>query len=107
VPCDDRGRVTPNLANILVALRSASEFVDAIGFDAMQQAPVLLQELPTAPGGSGTKGEKLPRLIRDADVSQLQEWLQHSGIPKIGREQVHQAVDQRAQAIPSATTSTA
>jgi hypothetical protein len=95
--CDDRGRVTPNLANILVALRSAPELVDAIGFDAMEQAPVLLQELPNAPGGSGAAGEKLPRLIRDADVSQLQEWLQHSGIPKIGREQVHQAVDQRAQ----------
>jgi hypothetical protein len=34
--------------------------------------------------------------VRDADVSQLQEWLQHMGMPKIGRDQVHQAVDQRA-----------
>jgi predicted P-loop ATPase len=97
---DDRGRVIPNLANILVALRSAPELVDAIGFDEMQQAAMLLQELPIAPGGTGAKEKKLPRLIRDADVSQLQEWLQHCGIPKIGHEQVHQAVDQRARERP-------
>jgi predicted P-loop ATPase len=100
-PCqcihDDRGRVIPNHANVLVALRSAPELVDAIGFDAMQQATVLLQELPIVPGGTGAIAEQLPRLIRDEDVSQLQEWLQHCGIPRIGREQVHQAVDQRAQ----------
>jgi predicted P-loop ATPase len=97
---DDRGRIIPNHANILVALRSASELVDAIRFDEMQQASVLLEELPIAPGCEGTKSEQLPRLIRDTDVSQLQEWLQHRGIPKIGREQVHQGVDQRAEERP-------
>jgi predicted P-loop ATPase len=98
--CDDRRRVFPNLANILVALRYAPELVGAIGFDEMQQAPVLLQEPPTVPGGTGAEGGQLPRLIRDEDVSQLQEWLQHCGIPKIGREQVHPAIDQRAQERP-------
>ena len=34
--------------------------------------------------------------MRDGDVSQLQEWLQHQGLPRIGMDTVHQAVDQRA-----------
>lgn len=92
---DDRGRLTPNLANILVALRSAPELRDVFAFDEMQQAAILRRELPIAPGGAA--GECLyPRPVRDTDVSQLQEFLQHLGLPKIGRDQVHQAVDQRA-----------
>jgi predicted P-loop ATPase len=96
---DDRGHIVPNHANILIALRSAPELVSTIRFDEMQQGPVLVEDLPNAPGCVGAKGE-LPRLVRDADVGQLQEYLQHNGIPKIGREQVHQAVDQRAQERP-------
>ena len=34
--------------------------------------------------------------VKDTDVTQLQEWLQHIGLPKIGRDQVFQAVDLRA-----------
>jgi predicted P-loop ATPase len=94
---EDHGRVIPNLANILVALRSAPELAGAIRFDEMQQAPVVVDEVPIAPGRTGARGGTLPRLLRDTDVSQLQEWLQHRGMPKIGREQVYQAVDQRAQ----------
>ena len=94
---DDRNRVVPNLANILVALRSAPELVAAIGYDEMLRAPVLLKKLPTAPGGTGARGERLPRPIHDTDVSQLQKWLQLCGMPNIGREQAHQAVDQRTQ----------
>ena len=43
-----------------------------------------------------TRGS-LPRVVRDTDVSQVQEWLQHQGMPTVGMETVHQAVDQRAQ----------
>jgi predicted P-loop ATPase len=38
-----------------------------------------------------------PRPVRDADVSQLQEWLQREGLPRIGMDVTHQAVDLRAQ----------
>ena len=93
---DDRGRVLPNLANALIALRSAPETADAFGFDEMQQTAVLRHELPVAPEGTAAGGP-FPRPARDADGSQLQEWLQHAGLPKIGREQVFQALDQRAE----------
>jgi predicted P-loop ATPase len=33
----------------------------------------------------------------DNDVSRLQEFLQHAGMPKVGKDITHQAVDQRAQ----------
>jgi hypothetical protein len=94
---DDRGCVVPNLANLLVGLRAAPELVGAFAFDGMQRAPILMKELPVAPAGSVGDNEHLPRMVRDTDVSQLQEWLQHIGMPKIGKDQTHQAVDQRAQ----------
>lgn len=92
---DDHGRPMPILANVLAALRAAPEIAEAFGFDEMQRTSVQLRELPLAPGGERIAGP-LPRPVRDVDVSQLQEWMQHCGLPKIGREQVHQAVDQRA-----------
>ena len=67
----------------------------AFAFDEMQRAAVLLHDLPLAPGGERVAG-LLPRPVSDVDVSQLQEWMQWQGLPKIGRDHVHQAVDQRA-----------
>ena len=94
---DDRGRVVPNLANVLLALRAAPELRDAFAHDQMLCAPILRRELPLAPGGDAVTRGSLPRVVRDTDVSQVQEWLQHQGMPTVGMETVHQAVDQRAQ----------
>jgi predicted P-loop ATPase len=96
--CDERGRIVPNLANVLIALRAAPELAEAFAYDAMLCTSVLQKELPSAqnaetPGG----GDPQSRPVRDADVGQLQEFLQHNGIPKVGKDTTHQAVDQRAQ----------
>lgn len=93
---DDRDRIIPNLANVLVALRNAPQIADAFAFDAMLSAPILTKALPLAQNGESASADPLPRPVHDSDVSQLQEWLQHQGMPKIGKDQVHQAVDQRA-----------
>jgi predicted P-loop ATPase len=95
--CDDRGRAQPILANLMVGLRAAPELSDAFTFDEMLRAPILSKELPIAPNGQTASADPLPRPMRDTDVSQLQEWLQHMGLPKIGRDTTHQAVDLRAQ----------
>jgi predicted P-loop ATPase len=95
--CDDRGRATPNLANAMLALRSAPEITDAFVYDDMLRAPLLTRELPLVDSADATDPGLYPRAVRDTDVSQLQEWLQHCGLPKIGRETMHQAVEQRAQ----------
>jgi predicted P-loop ATPase len=94
---DERGRVLAVLANMMLALRGAPELADAFTYDEMLRAPILSKELPLAPGAERPSDDVLPRPVRDADVSQLQEWTQHKGIPKIGRDTTHQAVDQRAQ----------
>ena len=93
---DDRGRVLANLANIMVALRTAPEIAGSFAFDEMMRAPILLQALPLADGIAGDLGP-YPRPVRDADVSQLQEWAQRAGLPRIGMDMTHQAVDLRAQ----------
>ena len=94
---DERGGIVPNLANAMIVLRGAPEVADAFRFDEMLRAAILEKALPLAAGASGVIAGALPRPIQDADVSQLQEWLQRFGLPKIGRDTVHQAVHLRAQ----------
>jgi predicted P-loop ATPase len=93
---DDAARIIPNLANVLVALRSLPEVADAFAYDSMSCETILRKELPIAPNGESASNAPFPRPVTDADVSQLQEWLQHHGMPKISKDHVHQAVDQRA-----------
>jgi len=63
----------------------------------MLKATLLIEDLPRVDEEDLTLIPSLPRALRDCDVTQLQEWLQHQGLPKIGRETTHQAVDARAQ----------
>jgi len=93
---DDHDRIVPDYRNLMIVLRAAPPLAGALAFDEMQCEAVLLKELPVAPGGKSATTGRLPRLITDVDVSQLQEWLQHSGVPRIGKDQLHPAVDQRA-----------
>ena len=93
---DERGRIVANLANALITLRSAPELANAFAFDEMLCSPLLMTELPIATGSESPVCAPTPRPARDEDVSQLQEFLQHNGMPKIGKDTVHQAVDQRA-----------
>ena len=94
--CDERGRVIANVANVMLALREAPDLLDVFAFDEMLAAPILMKDLPLAPGAEPPGGAPPPRPVRDEDVSQLQEWLQHAGMPKVAKETTHQAVDQRA-----------
>ena len=64
----------------------------------MLQAPILQRALPASPKGGCTTGggESLPRPLRDADISDVREYIQHHGFPRMGRETVHEAVGKRA-----------
>jgi predicted P-loop ATPase len=94
---DDRGRILPILANVMLALRAAPELAKAFNYDEMARVAILNADLPLVDGAVRDERTALPRPLRDTDVTQLQEWLQHQGLPKIGRDTTHQAVDQRAQ----------
>ena len=93
---DDRGHPYPNLANAMLGLREAPEMQGALAYDGMLCAPILLGSLPAVIPGEAEPIEA-PRPVRDTDVSQVQEWLQHAGLAKIGKDTTHQAVDLRAQ----------
>jgi hypothetical protein len=88
---DEKGQPLAVLANALIALREAPELNDAFAYDQMLCAPVLTSGLPGEDAGSGDA-----RPVTDVDVSKVQEWLQHAGLIRIGKDTVHQACDQRA-----------
>lgn len=94
---DDRGRILPNLANVAHALRAAPDLREAFTYDELAHQIIVDRELPLADGAEPRAAAAPPRPFSDADASQVQEWLQRAGLPKIGRETVHQAIGLRAQ----------
>jgi predicted P-loop ATPase len=92
---DERGRILPVLANVALALRGAPELADAFRFDELQRLVIVAKTLPWT-DGSDHRNIAVPSPLTDADASQVQEWLQHAGMPRIGREIVHQAIALRA-----------
>jgi predicted P-loop ATPase len=97
---DEKGRVLANLANVMIALRNDPAVENSFAFDEMAQTTMLMRPLPLAPSGRPAGNGPTPRPAGDADLSQLQEWLQHQGLPRVARETVHQAVNQRAREWP-------
>ena len=94
---DGRDQIIPNLANLMIALRGDPDLANTLAFDQMLQSPVLRSPLPPAPNGMTTGGgDPLPRPLRDADVSDLREYVQHYGFPRINRDISHEAADKRA-----------
>jgi len=93
---DDRGRVLPILRNVTLALRSAPHLTDAFAFDELERCVVVQRPLPLADGAEPRNIGPFPRPLCDADVSQVQEWLQSMGLTEIGPEITHQAISLRA-----------
>jgi predicted P-loop ATPase len=92
---DRQGEPRPNLYNAMLALRSDARVLDLFSYDEMLRAPILSRPVP----GQTIVGENEPfrqRPVRDPDVAALQELLQASGLEKVGKDTVHQAVDLRA-----------
>ena len=79
----------------MVALRADVRIRDLFYYDEMLRSPILSRPVPSGE----TEGKSMPfqpRPVRDADVTALQELLQASGLEKVGKKTVHQAVDLRA-----------
>jgi predicted P-loop ATPase len=97
---DEKGRILANLASAMIALRNDPAVESAFAFDEMAQTTMLMRPLLLAPLARPASNGPTPRQARDEDISQLQEWLQHQGLPRVARETVHQAVNQRAREWP-------
>jgi predicted P-loop ATPase len=94
---DERGRILPILRNAALALRAAPELKSVFRFDELQRLVIVDKSLPLADLAEPRSIGPPPRPLVDADVSQIQEWLQSQGLPKIGREITGQAIALRAQ----------
>ena len=94
---DEKARVIHNLANALIALRHDPAAVGFFAFNEMLQEAILMKPGPLAPDAK--PAPPAPRPVTDDDVSRLQEWLQHKGLPRIARETVGQAAEQRAREV--------
>ena len=88
----DRGEPLGNVANAMLALRHDSNLAEAFAYDMMQRTGFVVGSLL---GSDDTNGPGL-RPIRDVDVSRVQEYLQLAGLPRLGKDTAHQAVDLRA-----------
>ena len=82
------GKPLPILANALIGLQA--EMPDVVAFDEMLRAPMLMHP-PDQRAASFS-----PRPCTDVDVGIMQKRLQHLGLPRLGKDVMHQAVDIRA-----------
>jgi len=85
----DNKKPLPVLANALIALRTDPAVRDAVAFDEMLSAVMLLHELGQPIGGTLAE----TRLLTDHDVTAVQEWMQQQGLKRIGNDTVRQAID--------------
>jgi predicted P-loop ATPase len=90
---DRQSEPRPNLFNVMLALRDDPRFAELFAYDEMLRVSILMQPIGRV---IDANDHFRARPIRDADVGALQEMLQHSGLERIGRDTVHQAVDLRA-----------
>ena len=92
---DRQNEPRPNLFNAMLAMREDARIADLFSYDEMLRATILCRPVTEAEAHADDEPFQ-PRPVRDADVAALQELLQASGLEKIGKDTVHQAVDFRA-----------
>jgi predicted P-loop ATPase len=90
----DSGAPIPVLANAMLALRDDPAFASLFSFDLMQCRTILSAPVPAV--AIEHESQFSPRPVTDVDVTQLQERLQLSGLPRLGRDVMQQAIDARA-----------
>ena len=88
----DKDEPIANVANALLGLRVDPALRDAFTYDNMQRVALVASPLP----GDLPGAEHTLRPVEDVDVTQVQEYLQLAGLPRLGKDTTHQAVDKRA-----------
>jgi predicted P-loop ATPase len=80
------------VANALRALRNDPAVQDAIAYDEMARACMLMHEIDQPLNGNLSE----PRPLTDQDVIDIQEWMQAAGLKRLAREVVRDAVEAHA-----------
>jgi hypothetical protein len=88
---DKAGEPLPNLVNAMLALRGDPALSATVAYDEMMRAAIRV-----APTPGSAEEPFAARPVRDTDVAAVQEHLQRSGLRRLGKDTLHQAVDLRA-----------
>jgi predicted P-loop ATPase len=89
---EENGRPIGNLANAALALRSDPAWRGLLAYDEMRRCVALNRPVPVI--GRAEETANAPATpMQDAHVEAAQEWMQLSGIPKVGSATVHDALD--------------
>lgn len=88
---DSKGEPRGNLANAMIALRGDKSIANLFAYDELYRGVMLMAPLPFAPQEEGG----YPRPLNDIHVGFVQEHLQLSGLAALGKDVMHQALDQR------------
>jgi predicted P-loop ATPase len=80
---DGNGKILPILANVVVAIQGEPRLANSLAFDEMQRTTMFVN-----PFG----GDVTPAPLTDADVVKIQQYVQHAGIQRIGKDAVGDAV---------------
>lgn len=87
----DNGSPLPTLFNAMVALRSHPTLAGLLRYDEMARVALIAQQVP------GTAHDPtIPRPLKDCDVISIQEELQHTGLRRIAKATVQDAVHLRS-----------
>ena len=86
---DNKNRPLPVLANAFAAIENDPALRDCLAYDEMACTAMLLHQVGYPIGGDLVD----PRPLTDTDVTEIQKWLQHAGLERIGRQPVQDAVD--------------
>ena len=89
---DVKGKPIPNVANAIIALENDTNIRDAIAYNEMLRAPMLMHQ-PGMPMDTEMFNPRYPRPLTDQDVTDIQKWMQHVGLERIARQAVYDAVD--------------
>jgi hypothetical protein len=87
------GKPLSNLANAMSLLRARATLRGLLAYDEMQRTAVLTRPIPVWGSDQPNNTQFINRPVTDADVTRLQEYLQHAGLLSISKESVHSAVD--------------
>jgi predicted P-loop ATPase len=80
---DSNGKIMPILANAVMAIKGESRLANSLVFDEMMRTTMFVNPF----SGSAT-----PEPLADPDVVKIQQYVQHAGIRRIGKEAVGDAV---------------
>jgi Virulence-associated protein E len=85
-----KSALASNVGNVLLALAQEAEIMNAFAYDEMLRTEVLLRPL------FSDDPKFTPRPVTEADVCQVQSWLQWFGLRWLGKDITHDAINKHA-----------